>query len=1029
MLSSAVFGNKIATVSIISITSKTNTANANSRTFTVRFPVRSSLESLNQSSTSSENEGKPTVILNSLRVLEWEKLCDVVSSFAGTSSGRQATKEQLWSLDLTCQESLRLLEETNAAVEIHKHCGGIMDFSCIDVLLVRSAIEHARKGSPIRGKEAMAVAVLLQFAEALKISIKVAVKGNADLYSRFMPLAQLILDCITNRSLVSLILQLIDEDGSVKDTASSKLKRARVQVQDLETRLYQLMDTLIANQLNNTSSLEVSNIDGRWCIKSSTDQLSSFEGLLLTSGSNVGSSMEPLSAIPLNDELQHAKALVADAEAEVLLELTAKMQSDLDDMENLLNSTIQLDMINARATYSLSFGGTCPDLLLPEDMNGSFLEEVHLKSSNSSKREWKLYLPKAFHPLLLQQHRLSLQKARMDVVNAKAEIRRRRLNEEYISQKEETVIDLLSLQSIVTKLEEACPIAVDFLIAKKTRVLLISGPNMGGKTISLKTVGLAAMMAKSGLYILCSEPAQIPWFDFVFADIGDEQSLSQSLSTFTGHLKQISDIQVKSTGQSLVLLDEIGAGTNPLEGAALGMSILESFSEAGALLTLATTHHGELKTLKYSNDAFENACMEFDEVKLKPTYKILWGVPGRSNAINIAERLCLPKVILDNTREGYGGANTEINEVIVDMEKLKQLTQEHIHVSQHYLMLSRDLYEKLLSTQKKCFEYSSDLKYKKWQQVSEIASIACSILHKKMRQHRASAFKPPQPVRVGNDHQTTVANNQHFKTLDYGCSAATKMTCSTEDIKNQSSGIPTMIPKIGDTVHVASLGTNATVVKVDSSNDEIVVQAAKFKDLENRDSNVSFQKQSVTVEVTVVTATSAVQGADSVSLRIQSDVYAIKNLSNNMNQLIMGNTRATYNLSFRGTWNGRCICKRVIILYFSSIDLTCKRPRWMLVLLAQWHSRASTLCKYRLIYKVVLMIIGEGEGGDVDTSSEESLRSTLSLIFGIILASFPTCWMWEVGGTTIGERREAGLHPHDALVIFSIIFDLEQKVE
>ncbi|KAI5385832.1 hypothetical protein KIW84_072436 [Lathyrus oleraceus] len=190
----------------------------------------------------------------------------------------------------------------------------------------------------------------------------------------------------------------------------------------------------------------------------------------------------------------------------------------------------------------------------------------------------------------------------------------------------------------------------------------------------------------AGLYVLASESVQIPWFDCVFADIGDEQSLSQSLSTFSGHLKQISNIKLQSTRQSLVLLDEVGAGTNPLEGAALGMSLLESFAQDGCLLTIATTHHGELKTLKYSNEAFENACMEFDEVNLKPTYKVLWGIPGRSNAINIAERLRLPSVVIDTARKLYGSSSAEIDEVITDMEKLKQDYHKRLTEAQYYLI-------------------------------------------------------------------------------------------------------------------------------------------------------------------------------------------------------------------------------------------------------------------------------------------------------------------------------------------------------
>jgi dsDNA-specific endonuclease/ATPase MutS2 len=188
-----------------------------------------------------------------------------------------------------------------------------------------------------------------------------------------------------------------------------------------------------------------------------------------------------------------------------------------------------------------------------------------------------------------------------------------------------------------------------------------------------------------GLYVLATESARIPWFDNIYADIGDEQSLLQSLSTFSGHLKQISEILSHSTSRSLVLLDEVGAGTNPLEGAALGMAILESFAESGSLLTMATTHHGELKTLKYSNSAFENACMEFDDLNLKPTYKILWGVPGRSNAINIADRLGLPCDIIESARELYGSASAEINEVILDMERYKQEYQRLLNESRVYI--------------------------------------------------------------------------------------------------------------------------------------------------------------------------------------------------------------------------------------------------------------------------------------------------------------------------------------------------------
>ncbi|XP_019460773.1 PREDICTED: uncharacterized protein LOC109360376 isoform X2 [Lupinus angustifolius] len=587
---------------------------------------------------------------DTLRVLQWDKLSDLVASFATTSLGRQALKDQLWSLNSTYQQSLTLLQQTNAAVQMNKHGGCTMNFAHIDAMLVKTAIQHARRSIPVNGYEARAIAALLQCADTLQGDLKAAIKQDKDWHTHFMPLTEVIMEFVINRSLVKMIDQVIDEDGSVKDSASPALKQSRQQVLVLERKIQHLMESLIRNEKGETAILEVNNIDGRWCIRVDSGQKTSFKGLLLASGSGVGSTVEPLSAVPLNDELQRARNLVAKAESDVLLALTQKMHLDLDDIENILNSMVQLDVINARATYGLSFGGSSPHIFLP-DRGSSSTAEASTRNDNSSgplpnNRDWTLYLPKAYHPLLLQRHKENVKKHKKDV----------------------------NLATSDTTLDNAHPVPVDFFVSKKTRVVVITGPNTGGKTICLKTVGLAAMMAKSGLYVLASESVQIPWFDSVFADIGDEQSLSQSLSTFSGHLKQIGNIKLNSTSQSLVLLDEVGAGTNPLEGAALGMSLLESFAQDGCLLTIATTHHGELKTLKYSNDAFENACMEFDDVNLKPTYKILWGVPGRSNAINIAERLGLTSVVVDGARKLYGSASAEIDEAF---QRTLQQSIEH----------------------------------------------------------------------------------------------------------------------------------------------------------------------------------------------------------------------------------------------------------------------------------------------------------------------------------------------------------------
>ncbi|KAK7385470.1 hypothetical protein VNO78_31191 [Psophocarpus tetragonolobus] len=742
---------------------------------------------------------------DSLRVLEWDKLCDLVASFATTSIGRQALKDQLWSLNQTFEESLALLEETNAAVAMHNHGTLRLHLGHIDATLVKTAIQNARRSIPVSGYEARAIVALLQCAETLQGDLKAAIKEDKNWHSRFMPLTEVIMEFVINRSLIKAIEQVVDEDGSIKDSASPAVKQSRQQVQVIERKVQQLIESIIRSERSETSILEVNNVDGRWCIRVGSGQKTSFKGLLLSSGSGVGSTIEPLSAVHLNDEVQRARSSVAKAEADVLLTLTKKMQLDLDDIEMILNNLVQLDVINARATYGLSFGGSSPHIFLPDSSTSPTAKAFSPRNENfhgplPNKSEWKLYLLKAYHPLLLQRHRENLKKAKKDA----------------------------SLNTSDAALDNAQPVPVDFLVSRRTRVIVITGPNTGGKTICLKTVGLAAMMAKSGLYVLASESAQIPWFDSVFADIGDEQSLSQSLSTFSGHLKQISNIKLQSTNQSLVLLDEVGAGTNPLEGAALGMSLLESFAQESCLLTIATTHHGELKTLKYSNEAFENACMEFDELNLKPTYKVLWGVPGRSNAINIAERLGLPSVVVDTARKLYGSASAEIDEVITDMERLKQDYQKLLNEARHYLMHSRELHNNLLNTQRKIMEHSTSLRFKKMRVVSEAAAMARSVLHKKVRELDASAKQPLQNNKTISSSHLSATNKSQTVAENKEPVIADRSASTIKDF-NQARSDKSKPPKVGDMVHVSSLGKKVTVLKVDSSKGEIVVQAGNMK--------------------------------------------------------------------------------------------------------------------------------------------------------------------------------------------------------
>lgn len=592
------------------------------------------------------------------------------------------------------------------------------------------------------------------------------------------------------------------------------------------------MDRLIRNSDSEASLSEVSIVNGRCCIKVTGDKSLSFDGLLLSSGSDAGSMIEPIVAVPLNDELQGARALVARAELDALSKLTDKILLELDNIQILLQETITLDKVTARAKYSIAYDGTLPDLYLPkfehETVNTATDWPVSATSSAQlPKKPWKVFIPNAFHPLLLQQHQENLRRIKKDVASATAEIRRRRIYGQDIAEEDQLASDLDSMKNRVSKLERNHPIPVDFMIGEETTVLVITGPNTGGKTISLKTVGLASLMAKIGLYILASEPVKIPWFDAVYADIGDEQSLTQSLSTFSGHLKQIGAIRAQSTSQSLVLLDEVGAGTNPLEGAALGMSLLESFAEAGSFLTLATTHHGELKTLKYSNDSFENACVEFDEENLKPTFRILWGIPGRSNAINIAERLGLPLDIIESARHLLGTAGAEINALIMDMEKFKQEYDEQLQQAQHYLMQSRELHNNLEVAQKNVMDHTIAQRKRKSRVVSEYAVMARSIIHKKFQQFRESAIA--QRV-LEEERAVEKAKSERVKGPEPSSTSAIKMAQNTNSsMATEANDEDGGIPEVGDLVYVPKLKNQATVVKIDSSKNEVQIQAGMMK--------------------------------------------------------------------------------------------------------------------------------------------------------------------------------------------------------
>jgi DNA mismatch repair protein MutS2 len=260
-------------------------------------------------------------------------------------------------------------------------------------------------------------------------------------------------------------------------------------------------------------------------------------------------------------------------------------------------------------------------------------------------------------------------------------------------------------------------VPVDVLVSPHISVVVITGPNTGGKTATLKTFGLAALMAKAGMYIPAKEPVEMPWFDLVLADIGDEQSLQQNLSTFSGHIRRIGRILDSLSNQSLVLLDEVGAGTDPSEGSAIATALLEYLGEH-TRLSIATTHFGELKALKYQNPKFENASVEFDDASLAPTYRLLWGIPGRSNALAIAGRLGLSQEIIEAAQVRVGIGSTEMNDVIAELESQRREQNQKTEEVANLLVETERLHQEILDRAEKMRSQAKELRERQEKEVN-----------------------------------------------------------------------------------------------------------------------------------------------------------------------------------------------------------------------------------------------------------------------------------------------------------------------
>ena len=549
----------------------------------------------------------------SLHTLEFDKILNRLAGYTSFSAGEELAQGLMPTTDIyearlwqTLTSEARLLLDVHTSVTI----GGARD--------VRRPVDNSYRGFTLPAEDLLDIRNSIVAARTLRRQLL----KHAEEYPNLADIVDLIEEC---PGLVSAISQTFDERGQVVDSASPKLAKIRQDLHNTHGRIQEKLQRVLNSSQNQYLQEPIITMrNGRYVVPLKADARGRVKGIVHDqSGTGATLWVEPMQTVELNNEYRSLQIEEQDEINRILAELSAKVAAQGEAVKRVVERMAELDLIFARARYANELKAISPEFVEWR----TFPPPQPPKHANE-RAKWTPPPPN-LHPGSI----IWLKGARHPLLEA------------------DTVVP------------------TDLTVDEDTFVVLITGPNTGGKTVSLKTAGLMILMAQAGFHLPVVE-AKLTVFDRVFADIGDEQSIEQSLSTFSAHITNIIHILAQVDDRSLVVLDELGSGTDPAEGAALAQAITNYLRDKGAT-TFIATHYPELKLYASRTQGAVNASLVFDLETLSPTYEMTIGIPGRSNALAIARRLGLDETILGDALQMMGHGSQKAEDILDSIYALR----------------------------------------------------------------------------------------------------------------------------------------------------------------------------------------------------------------------------------------------------------------------------------------------------------------------------------------------------------------------